>query len=816
MRPLSLQLKNFIGIRDGLGRDTIELDIEALTGNAQLIALTGPNGTGKSTILDNLSPFRVAPSRASGYTTGSFSYWDNVYGDEASKVLIWEHDGRRYRSTLLFKLSGKSKKAEAYLHELPNIAALEWRPVTLPDNTVSDGKADTYDACVDHILGSPQMFFSSVFSAQGRRSLSAYSNGEIKGLMSELLGLDHIRQLGDKAAQTTKLMRAKLDGIRHDVTGYDALLAAKTAALADIDNNKASLGLYTQSRFACKQAVLEHSGKMADLRAAANAEAETEARRARLMAQLTGATQRAASSVAQILADIAALERRRFTSDESLERERSLVGLQIAAAHAQIKAAHAIVAQKDAIAAATTEQATLPAQEMAARTAVDVARAADAQRVELLTARDRIAADMVVVQNDGAQLAAQCDALTHRTLLATKVPCGGTDFITTCPLLQDVRTAQAAMPAATAAIAAKRATYRERKLAHEAMEQQIAAFTDTDTGAALRAADAALRQLQTRARELASTAGLSVALHQANSTISHAQEQIANLGEALRTKATETAALLVDLAAQQTQLSARKLDTEASAAFETTAIRAEIDALPPTKLAEAVEAADALLAAAEQAFSEAERNIEEINGRVGAVKERLAGIERDLARLQSSVERARRLEAEIAYWVILTKALGNDGVVSLCIDDAGPTLAGITNDLLLACYGPRFSVRIDTQREAANGNLKEAFDIIVFDADGGSEKSLAAMSGGERVWINEALARAIALYQAQASGRQYETLFSDESDGALDADKKHQFIKMKRKVLALGNYRSEIFISHTPALWDLADAVIDLTKFKLN
>lgn len=56
MYPLSLTLKGFRGIRDGLGLDALTLDLERLAGDAQLVALAGANGRGKTTILDNLHP----------------------------------------------------------------------------------------------------------------------------------------------------------------------------------------------------------------------------------------------------------------------------------------------------------------------------------------------------------------------------------------------------------------------------------------------------------------------------------------------------------------------------------------------------------------------------------------------------------------------------------------------------------------------------------------------------------------------------------------------------------------------------------------
>ncbi len=70
----------------------------------------------------------------------------------------------------------------------------------------------------------------------------------------------------------------------------------------------------------------------------------------------------------------------------------------------------------------------------------------------------------------------------------------------------------------------------------------------------------------------------------------------------------------------------------------------------------------------------------------------------------------------------------------------------------------------------------------------------------------------MALYLAQQSGRRCATLFCDEADGALDADRKRMFMAMKREVLKLGGYEREYFVSQTPELTAMADAVIDLDE----
>jgi exonuclease SbcC len=55
---------------------------------------------------------------------------------------------------------------------------------------------------------------------------------------------------------------------------------------------------------------------------------------------------------------------------------------------------------------------------------------------------------------------------------------------------------------------------------------------------------------------------------------------------------------------------------------------------------------------------------------------------------------------------------------------------------LLACYGPRFTVSIQTLVETGKGEQKEGFDILVHDGESGESKSVGLMSGGERVWIS--------------------------------------------------------------------------------
>jgi len=168
MKPKRLYLKGFVGIRAGLNREELEIDLDQLAGDAPLVALAGPNGTGKTTLMDNLHPYRLMPSRASSLGVGGFSFYEHLAAPEAVKELSWEHGGKTYRSTLVLRQNG-ARRSDAYLHEQSSGG---WMPVRLEDGTVSDGKTQSYDRCVEAILGNPETFFTSVFSAQNRRPLA--------------------------------------------------------------------------------------------------------------------------------------------------------------------------------------------------------------------------------------------------------------------------------------------------------------------------------------------------------------------------------------------------------------------------------------------------------------------------------------------------------------------------------------------------------------------------------------------------------------------------------------------------------------------
>ena len=193
MRPLKLKLTGFSGIASGRGKNEIEIDFASVSPGAQIVAPSGPNGAGKPTIMDNMHPYRVMPSRSNSPTPGAFSFYDNIVG-EGSKELDWEHEGVQYRSSLKFKTTAKTKKQECYLFVLRDGQATPW--IDRATGQISDGKSDTYDRAIEAILGKPEVFFTAQFWAQGKQPIGKMTAGEVKPLRGQMLGMEKITALG--------------------------------------------------------------------------------------------------------------------------------------------------------------------------------------------------------------------------------------------------------------------------------------------------------------------------------------------------------------------------------------------------------------------------------------------------------------------------------------------------------------------------------------------------------------------------------------------------------------------------------------------
>lgn len=810
MQVLSLTLKGFRGIRDGLGRDELSLDFERLADGAELVAIAGANGRGKTTVMDNMQPYLTMPSRAAVAGPGGFSYYDHVCLPENEKDLTWAHEGRSYRSQVVIRLNGR-RKTEAFLFVLSDAGI--WVPLRLDDGTVSDGKVETYNRCVEAICGSADTFFTSVFSAQGKRQLSTYRNAEIKTLLADLLGQEEIRALGQKAGETARLLKAGLSAVRQELVGLDEEAGRVTSERRRLEGAPDRVEQGLAARQLAQRELEAVRVRHARLSAECDQSRATETRRMQLLAErkalIDAGTQTIEALKAQDQGEQQRMERlvQRIANRQSQERNRRQ-----ALQHTQ-RQCWAVLGNTGAVRRAI---ARLPLADrvLSLRHARTAACRLQVQRLTQCQAAEHVAEQKLAgIEREAGKAVLQAEELAHRFGLTGEVPCAGTDLQGQCKLLVDAREARALIPSAKGQITRLVGEKAQAQSELTAARQLRATLVDAPQAVAWAGhrGDVA-RERASRLAVLAAKAG---EMAQAHTSLANVEQELAALGPggAAQWEGAETS----EEQAERQQIDGARQVVAEQLARQSQHFRAGLDrleealaAMPVPYDGQQLAAAVLAMVQAEEAVATAERS------HLAAVRdaqqlEALWHHTQTLAARRSQVQtRIAHVETELGGWNLFGRCMSNDGLIALAIDDAGPALAGLTNDLLLACYGTRFTVSIHTLVETGKGEQREGFDIVVHDGDSGESKSVGLMSGGERVFVNECLIRAIALYLAQNTGRRYATLFSDEADGPLDPERKRMFMAMKREVLRLGGYSREFFVSQTPELTAMADVVIDL------
>jgi len=744
------------------------------------------------------------PSRAGADGLGAFSYYDHVFLPESSKELVWLHDGRRYKSQVVFRVNGK-KKTEAFLFEERSGG---WAPVVLLDGTVSDGKVDTYERAVADILCAPDTFFTSVFSAQGKRPLSAFKNAEIKTLLADLLGLDQVRQQGALAADVVRQLKAGLGVLRQGAARAQEDAETLKRNLADLDGSAQRVQAAVGQR---SEAVARHEAarqRLAQVTAEHAGSAEVEARRRALAEDAKRVGDEHAAGSRRIAEELPRLQQRHAALQQRMrarqqahgerraQLQREIVGLAAVAelrgdverALARREFAQRVVARCQAFAAKKQGQ-------------VDVL-----ERVKATLAGQR--REIEAIDREAGQVALRQADLQRRFGLTNSVPCTGMDIQGQCQLLGDAREARALLPSADAALAGL--VERKRAVSAAIARDDLAVKCLPAAAEARNRAEQLLDAAEERLRRIELLCARGDEVARAAQALSALTEEVAKMPETTETETDEERGELAEITAAR-----QRLDDEVSRlARVRDEARARIEEqrrlLPPPLDGATLVAAKQEVDAASQAVATAERA--ELGARERDERAKTLGQEltASLTKSASAASSVGRVEQELATWTLLAKCLSNDGVIALDIDDAGPTFSALANELLLACYGPRFTLQVITQSTTGKGELREDFDIIVHDGWRDEAKSLKLVSGGERVWINECLTRAIALHLSGNTGRQIGTLFSDEADGPLDPEHKRMFMAMKREVLRLGGYECEYFVSQTPELTGMADCIIDL------
>ncbi len=802
MRLRSICLR---GLTRFTSAEPVRIDFDAL--GPGLIALVGDNGAGKTTCLEAVPAalHRVFPSRPG-------SLYDYAHGRDAFVEAVFTH--QRDEIKVRLAVDAERRTTEGY--------------VFVNGASVTTGRSAEFEAEIERRFGSLALFLSSVFACQTKAgSFLQMKKADRKSLFVELLGLAYLELLHAAAKDRAGRTEQELTSAREALTVLERELEVMPRLEWDVagaqNTAEAAAGRLDTARTeeAAALAALARARGAAERLAALEAAVESAQRE-------VGAAQKATAdalaaeqnALAQAKERLGFLNTRKVHELEPREVARHQGAMERISARRVALEEH-IAGARDAVEALAELEA------VSAETAAWEAQLRGLDEARRRVATAQAAYDIARERHHTAFVARgkEMTRLEHQAEMLDKAPCGakqlwdGNPLAGTCPLLAEARQARLQMEGFSddlpeaGAEAAQLTTLADAQAVYAPLSTAAGTIDGQDVKShALRKRRLGAEQALARAQAVAGAKDqLRALVGEADAELTQHQEQMTAAQEAISVALAEAAQIEVGCNAEM-----RDAQTKQAAAQNS--LRGAADRLGQARLAlelaraqtESVGTAEVSATAARLTRESAERALRDADQLLARVRAALEQVQARQAQLEPLRAAQARALMHLGDWSMLAKALGKDGVQALEIDAAGPEVAHITNELLESCYGPRFAISFETLREkkSARGEYAEAFDITVLDA--GAERPVESLSGGEKVVIGEALGLAISILNARKSGIRYETLWRDETAGALDPENAARYVLMMRRARELGGFHQVVFVSHSPEVWESADVRLEV------
>ena len=778
-----------------------EVDVDLAALDARLIAITGGNGEGKSTLLELFAGALYRRCATRGKLSELATTRDAFV--EASIV-----NGAPW--TIRQLIDGTSGKGEATVIAEDGTPALE------------SGKVRDYDRWADAHLPPEEVLYSTIFSAQGSAGFLELKPADRKAVLLRVLGIEHLETMADLARTKAKAaknshatLQARLEDERRRGGDVGALSIAERGSVnrlgkANIEKTEAAASLKAEDERAKEvdrllEKSTEHAAerRVLDEKRAAVAKSlddlQIRIENNRDVLSQADAIREAVERDAELVYDVEVLhERQSGASDDAKAAERLKAEASRRADDAQkrVTKAKARLADREKIEGAVAEvdglRETLLVCDEALATAEEELDKVRGRRIA--GAEDRIS-DLRfglshiqdhVVEDPRAYAGAVIKDDDDEVRAATALP----------GLLEE------AMKSAGEAQIAKDESWKDvmaaEKLADRAGDMASAAEdlaqAEEEVAQSMKGKD--------DASEIAEVNGIIVA---------EVQKELAAIKETRKPLA-GLIAKVDRLAQAEVRVEELKPQEERDRA-DLADLDQKLEAIPSAEdLPDPVD----LTSFEERVKTAAEEETSATSA--AAVAEKALADAKEAAETRAGLEDETKAAAELLSDLArLASDLGRDGLQALEIDAAGPELTDLVNDLLHGCVGTRWTVRVDTTRSSADGKRQlEGLDVMVIDTQNGREAMVETYSGGERVILGEAVSLALTTLATRRAGITGATLIRDESGAALDPENGRAYIAMLRRAADLTGASQVLYVSHTPELQELADARIHIEGGKVS
>lgn len=754
---VSVRIRGAIGLWKGIHQDEVFVNFDDFDNG--LIALSGRNGKGKTTFIENCHAFPQLLTRK-GTLKEHFrlkdSFREVIYRDVST--------GRELRFLIQIDGFTKSGGAKYFIFERAGTTS-EWTP--LPG---IDGNLDPYKEAVQAIFGPLELYLRTAFITQRPNKdapdLTEATKGEKKVLFANLAGIDYLQKFADTAKERADNTAAESHDAEIKIGMLENAVTIKEDVVYDItllSERLKTLESYVEETKTSGTAAKERVEK---LQIAANAEHS----RAQRAEEAKSAIVRLGHEKEGLESLIAELKNLVFRKDElaaeieKYEQNRKIIEKETEKSREVEKRNNA----KNTEFRAKIDEFNAKKRE--------IEQKLNEQKLKLQHAESeisRIDSSIELLERDAQAFDENCPKCGQ------KLPVDKLEELTkerNCAL-ERIKSLQADKDAKLHAIASIRAVL-------DALRQDLA---DLEYDEPKQDDDEIFDD--TKLKELSSwISGLDIGT--------------------LRNDFTKASEAAVRIEGYERQIADKnRLIVEKQGELEELIRNANPDAITDLDLAKTE--LNSLMDKYRQLTADLASN----QASLDAQQKRLAEIENQEAELKTLRESVKTAKIEFAEWDLLKRAFGPDGIQALELDALAPGIAEVANDILTASFGDRFRVEFQTTRIAGTGKkVKQVEDFLIFviDTQDGESTLLENKSGGEAVWIKRAIYSAFSIIRARNTGFRFLTSFQDESDGALDSASKVAYATMLAAEHETAKLKHTVIITHSEEVKAMIDQKIDM------
>jgi exonuclease SbcC len=829
---VSLRLKGAIGIMKGIKKEEISINFDNFANG--LIALTGANGKGKTTLIENCHPYPQLLTRTKGKLQNHFSLRDSF-----REVVLRNHTDGSMRKFLI-QIDGQNKSGSCKYFIFKQTAGLaEWEP--LPG---VDGNLKPYEESLDATFGPIELFQRTAFITQrptkNLPDLTDATAGEKKALFVALAGIDYLQGFSDAASEKTKLEAAKSHDAEIKMQVLQAAIDKKPQESQVLKDSEATL---TDKKTELTEITKQGKTAKADverLQAAWNAEQvrQRQENEAKVAVDTTGTEIRnftldietlteAAANKPRYEKDIAEYEARQKVIDAENVKKQTYTeaNLKKQQDYAQVKASY-----DESIKAVEVERDNLCDQ----RNTIERLVANAESNIRLAEKDEEVERNRLWKPLDDRKVEIDRQILTakNRIELYERDAAEITEDCPTC--------GQKLPENKLAELKAKREEYVQKIDSEKAaIETLNAESTDIERKVREAVRQAAVNRMAKIEKEKAEIQKQNNNLAEINKRVEELGQHISEIAfdepEKPEIKPFDDTALKAALAAQQ------RIDIAQIRAVLTQAQEAavRIDGLKKqvtekTKLLKDKESEYAKIRQSPEVGLKIKTDLDTATSRHTELTEQYTAVKAEIAGTEATIDAVKKTLAEIAEkekeyfalntaiqdaaregqeWELISRAFGRDGIQALELDALAPGISETANRILESAYGDRFKIAIETTRIGGAGKKVkqiEDFVIKVIDAEDGEAVNLEDKSGGEAVWIKRAIYDAFAVIRKRNTAFAFLTCFQDETDGALDAAAKTAYCRMLEASHAESHLRHTIIITHSNEVKAMIEQKIEM------